>query len=172
MSILKLTDFDQGRYKIPLNPVQGPDLQIQIDYVENYYLKRMFGIELYDLFVIDLAAPTAGDPTDPRFVKVFNPFDFQDTNEIIYSSEGIKEMLKGLTYFYYLRDLNKRTTTVGTTVAKSANSENVDALFANVTSRYNEGIDTLWTIQRYMVDFNSADYPEYKGVLVEKVYQF
>ncbi len=172
MSILKLSDFEQGRYKIPLDPEQGPDLQIQIDYVENYYLKRLFGIELYDLFVIDLALPVAGEPTTPRFVKVFNAFDFQDTNDIIYSSEGIKELLKGLTYFYYLRDLNKRVTTVGTTVTKSANSENVTALFANVTSRYNEGIDTLWTIQRYMADFNSADYPEYKGVLVDKVYQF
>lgn len=172
MSILTLTDFETGRYAIPLNPIQGPDLQIQIDYVENYYLKRMFGLVLYDLFVLDLAAPTVGEPTDPRFVKVFNPFDFQDTNEIIYSSEGIKEMLKGFTYFYYLRDLNKRVTTVGTTIVKSANSENVSALWENVTSRYNEAVNTYWTIYLYMLDFDSATYPEFEGVEIRKSNQF
>jgi len=172
MSILNITDFNSGRYKIPLNPEQNTDLQIQIDYVENYYLKRLFGIDLYNLFIADLALPVVGEPTDPRFVKVFDSFDYQYTNDCIYTSEGIKEMLKGLTYFYYLRDLNKIVTTVGTTIAKSANSENVSALWANVTSRYNESVDTFNVIQLYMNNFNSVDYPEFEGNGICKVNQF
>lgn len=163
MSILKLTDFEKGRYKIPLTSSQEDDLQIHIDFVENYYLKRLFGIELYDLFVIDLAAPTAGEPTDARFVKVFNAFDFQDTNDIIFTSGGIKEMMKGLVYFYYLRDLNQRVTTVGTTELTTANSENISALWANVTSRYNEGVNTYRVIQYFMDVFDDVTYPEFNG---------
>lgn len=172
MSILSPTsDFSTGRYIIPLNPTQTVDLQVQIDYVENYYLKRLFGLELYDLFVIDLALPVAGDPTTPRFIKVFNPFDEQD-NCSIYSSEGIKEMLKGLTYFYYLRDLNKKVTTSGTAITNSANSENISSLWANCTSRYNEAVDTYCAIQYYMCSVDSANYPEYEGVSIKKVNQF
>ncbi len=172
MSILKTTDFDSGRYKLSINPNQETDLQIHIDYVENYYLKRMFGIELYDLFILDLLAPVVGEPTDPRFIKVFNAFDYQDDNDCIYSSEGIKEMLKGLTYFYYLRDLNNKVATTGTIETVSANSENVSALWANVTSRYNEAVETYRVIGCYMFDFDSVTYPEYKGVGINIVHQF
>ena len=174
MSILQVTDFTDGRYRIPTNPKSSQDdtLQIHIDYVENYYLNRLFGVELYDLFVIDLAAPVAGDPTDPRFIKVFEPFDEQDTNDFIYSSEGIKEMLKGFTYFYYLRDLNSKVATSGTIQTKSANSENISALWANVTSRYNEAVDTYRSIQWLMFDFDSATYPEYNGIFISLVNQF
>ena len=172
MSILSQNDFVSGRYALSINPNQVATLQIHIDYVENYYLKRLFGIVLYDLFIADLALPVVGEPTSARFIKVFNAFDYQDTNDCIYSSEGIKEMLKGLTYFYYLRDLNNKVATTGTIVTVSANSENVSALWANVTSRYNEGVNTYWVISQYMYDFDSINYPEFTGVGTSIVHQF
>jgi hypothetical protein len=126
----------------------------------------LFGLDLYALFAADLAAPVVGDPTAPRFVKVYNAFDYQD-NCNIYSSEGIKEMLKGFTYFYYLRDLNKKVATTGTIITKSANSENISSLWANCTSRFNEAVDTYNTIQIYMECFDSVNYPEYEGIGVK-----
>lgn len=171
MSIIKLSDFDKGRYRIPRNQNQNDDLQIQIDYVENYYLKRLFGIELYELFIEDLALPTVDEPTAARFVKVYNPFDYQDSDEEIYSSEGIKEMLKGLIYFYYIRDLDKKPTSVGTKQTESDNSKNVSPISIAI-SRYNEAVDTFRAIQLYMDVFDNSQYPEYKGICIEKAHGF
>lgn len=171
MSILSTSDFEDGRYRIALNPEQDADLQIQIDFVENYYLKRLFGIELYDLFVLDLAAPVVGEPTDPRFVKIFNSFDFQDTDEFIYTSEGIKQMLKGFTYFFYLRDLNDKVGTASTLKTKSANSKNTSAWFVTV-SRYNQAIESYRVMQLFMNDFDSANYPEYRGTWEDIVHPY
>jgi hypothetical protein len=170
MSILTINDFEDGRYILAISPDQEADLQIYIDYVENYYLKRMFGVELEVLFQADLIA---GVPQTARFIAVFDSFDHQDTNGgFIYSSEGVKEMLKGLAYFYYLRDLNNKVATTGTIKTKSANSENISANWLSVQSRYNEAVDTYKAIQYYMVHVNSSDYPEYEGIQILKTNPF
>lgn len=172
MSILASSDFKNGRYRVALNPEQSIGFQEAIDYVEKYYLKRLFGIDLYNLFIADLALPTAGQPTAARFIKVFNAFDYQHTDDCIYSSEGIKEMLKGFVYFYWLRDLNKKVATTGTIKTKSSNSENISSNWAGATSRYNQAVDSFEVIQIWMDCFDSENYPEYKGELVERAYQF
>jgi hypothetical protein len=169
MSIITTDDFGDGRYIIAKSPDQVADLQIYIDYVENYYLKRMFGVDLEALFQADLVA---GVPQTARFIAVFDSFDHQETNSVIYSSEGIKEMLKGLTYFYFLRDLNKKVAATGTVIAKSANSDNISANWVSAQSRYNESVETLRVIQYYMDQIQSADYPEYDGVIVLKTNPF
>jgi hypothetical protein len=171
MSILTTDDFGDGRYTIAKDSDQTADLQIYIDYVENYYLKRMFGVELDALFQADLILGS-GVPTEARFTYIFNAFDYQDTNSMIYSSGGIKELLKGLTYFYYLRDLNKKVAPTGTIITKSANSENISSNWVGVQSRYNESVETLRIIQAYMDYLKPVDYPEYDGVIVLKVNPF
>lgn len=169
MSIVKTSDFSVGRYILVTSPDQKDDLQIQIDYVENLYLKRMFGIDLYNLFIADLIA---GVPQTARFIFVFNSFDYQDTNGPIYSSEGIVEMLKGIIYFFYIRDLNAKVAATGTIKTKSANSENVPSSSLSVQSRYNEGISSYWAIQIYMNLLNSEDYPEFEGQIERKANPF
>lgn len=161
MSILTTSDFT-GRYSIPLNPTKTADLTVMISYVQDLYLPKLFGVALYDLFILDLALPVVGDPTAARFVKIFNTFNHQENLEV-YSSEGIKEMLKGLTYFHYIRDISRQPTTVGIKQTESANSKNVSALAAGITSRFNQAVNTFQVIQLYMFDFDSANYPEYEG---------
>jgi len=162
MSIVTTDDFKSGRYTLSLNPNQKTDLQISIDYVENLYLKRLFGVTLEALFQADLTAG-GGYPTEARFQYVYDAFDYQDSSGPIYSSEGIKEMLKGIIYFHYIRDLNAKAGANGVVKTKSANSENVGADSLSASSRYNEGINSYWSIQAYMDYLNDADYPEYEG---------
>ena len=165
MAILEVNDFSNGRYKIPVNLKQETDLNEKIAYVEGYYLPRLLGVELYDLFILDLAAPVAGDPTDARFVKIYNPFNYQQAGncEILVQSEGIKEMLKGFVYYLYTRDTVSRITTVGIKKTDSENSQNLTAIKHDITSRYNEAITTYKAIQYYICE-NEADYTEYNGV--------
>jgi len=160
--ILNINDFEYGRTKIALNPVQEIDLGRYIDSVESEYLPRLFGKELYDLFVADWDSVT-GVPISARFLEVYNSFLFQNTYVLI-QSEGIKEMLKDIVYYLFVRDLVSRVSTVGLELVLGENTQSVSAIQHDITSRYNQGIDTFQTIQYYMSIFNKTDFPEYKGV--------
>ena len=166
MAILTINDFSNGRYKIPVNPTQEIDLTDKITYVEGYYLPRLLGVELYNLFIADLAAPVAGEPTDPRFVKIFNPFYYQESGdcEILVQSKGIKEMLKGMVYYLYTRDEVSRITTVGIKKTDSENSQNVSAIKHDITSRWNQSIETYKAIQYYICNADDFEYDEFQGV--------
>ncbi len=159
MSIVIPTDFANGRYKIPQNPKQTIALQEAIDYVEAYYLPRLFGVALNVLFQADLVG---GVPQAARFLTIFNAFTVQDN--VLVSSEGMKTMLKGLVYFIYQRDANVRSTTVGAQRAtpENASVSTVDAL--GINSRYNEGIASYKAIQYLMIVDDPSTYPEFAGV--------
>lgn len=163
--ILDISDFDFGRYKIALDPEQETDLELYIDRVESDYLPKLFGKELFDLFLADLNAVPVGVPTASRFVVVYNEFVEQDDCVMI-QSEGMIEMLKGFVYYLYLRDIVSRPTTIGLEKFIGENTVAVTAIHHDITSRYNESVDTFKTIQYYMNQFNSTDYPEYKGVSI------
>lgn len=164
MSILAPANFKNGRYRIPQNPVQQVDLQLYIDRVENYYLPRMFGKALYDLFIADLALPVVGEPTDPRFVFIYNPFTTQENECDFNQSLGIIEMLQGLVYYEYGRDNITRLTTDGIKLTDGANSTNITGIHHDLNGRYNDSIATFKAIQYYMDVTNDVDYPEYEGL--------
>jgi hypothetical protein len=162
--ILNLSDFQNGRTKIALNPTQEIDLEEYIIKVENEYLPKMFGKELYDLFVVDWDV-LLGVPTSPRFIVVYEPFTFQD-DLLMLQSLGIKTMLKDFVYYLYVRDIVTRQSTVGLEVVVGENTGNVSAIKHDVTNIYNDGVDTFDTIQYYMKSYNTDDYPEYNGVMI------
>lgn len=160
MAILTTDSFKNGRYKIPLNPKQETALEEAITYCEDFYLPKMFGVELYNLFIADLVG---GVPTAPRFVKIFDPFNDQ-TDEILVRSEGVKEMLKAFVYHRYVRDVTTRVTTVGIFKSTNENAEHVSAIGHDVTIRYNEGVKSFKTIQYYMDVIDPDNYTEFEGV--------
>ena len=165
--ILSIEDFETGRYKIALDPEQETDLDEYIDKVEDEYLPKLFGKELYDLFVIDWNTIPVGVPTDARFSMVYDAFVEQNDNVLI-QSLGIKEMLKGFVYYLFLRDDVTRSTTLGLEKMVGENVQSVTAIQHDITSRYNEGVDTFTTIQ-YYIDFftpKAFEYPEFKGVQI------
>lgn len=166
MSILVPTDFASGRWKTPLDPnQQANDMPDYINRIEAEYLPQLFGVELYDLFIADLALPTAGEPTDPRFEFVYNPFNYQDSSDFL-QSKGIKDMLKGFVYYEYIRDILTAVTPNGTIETIGENSVNVSGIKHDITSRYNESIEIYKTIQTYMFVEKPEDYPEFDGIFL------
>lgn len=164
MSILQVSDFANGKYVIPTNPLQTNDLQTYIDDIQRSYLLQLFGKKLYDLFIADLTG-TPQVPQTAKYLKVFNPFEDQ-TDDILIISDGIKEMLKGFVYYIYLRDLVNRATTTGLTKVLHENSENVSGIWYDLNRRYNEAVITYNGIQYYMDNINPTDYTEFKGILL------
>ena len=164
MSILQITDFDNGRFKIPTNSFQDLDLEDYINKYERYYLPLLFGVELYELFEANLVA---GVPTSQRFLDVFNSFLLQSECDYC-NSEGMKEMMKGFVYFHYTRDTFTRNTTNGVKQTISENSVSLDTVSADLTTRYNESVNTFSCIQRKMC-LDSETYPEYEGLELENV---
>jgi hypothetical protein len=163
--ILSIGDFDNGRYRMALDPEQEIDLDNYIDRVENEYLPKLFGKELYDLFIIDWNAVPFGTPSTPRFTQVYNEFTVQN-DCVMAQSLGIYDMLRGFVYYLFLRDDVTRSSTLGLVKMVGENAESVTAIQHDITSRYNEAVDTFLTIQYYMSEFEPKPlaYPEYKGV--------
>ena len=170
MSILSTSNFSNGKYAIPTNPKQDTGLQLCIDQTEGYYLPLLFGVELYNLFIADLDSPVVGEPTDPRFVQIYNPF-IDQTNDLI-MSDGIVEMLKGFVYFMYLRERNTTVTNDGFVRTLGENSETVTAVKHDLTRAYNEAVDTFKVVQYYMETVNDTDYPEFDGVYLNYNHNF
>ena len=76
----------------------------------------------------------------------------------------MKEMLKGVIFFHYVRDNNMYHTITGLV---SNNNENSNAEIKEkggqyITQKYASALETYSAIQQYIKD-NSDVYPEYKG---------
>lgn len=162
MAILQVTDFANGRYKIPVKTTQDTGLIAMIATVENEYLPKLFGVELYDLFIADLSG-TPSIPGSARFLQVFNAFNDQ-TDDFLTQSEGMKVMLEGLVYYLYVRDRVTRVTTDGVKVTVGENSENVTAVGEDINSQYNDAIHNYKVIQNYMLNVDPDTYPEFAGI--------
>ena len=163
MSIIQITDFAQGKYVIPTNPMQDTDLQTYIDDAQRSFLLQLLGVELYDLFIADLVNNV---PQSARFIKIFDPFTDQ-TNDVLTISDGMKEMLKGFVYYIYLRDLVNRATTTGLTKTLPENAENVSGIWFDLNRRYNEAVETYKVIQNYVYVVDPINYKEFKGIFLD-----
>jgi len=163
MAILQESDFESGRFELPTNTYQEQSLTDYIDRVEAYYLPRLFGVELYDLFIADLSVGTHQTTSDTRFVKVFENFNDQ-TDGILTQSKGMKVMLQGLVYYLYIRDRITVVTTDGIQNTASENATPVTGIGHDLNSRYNESIETYKVIQNYMLCVDTDTYPEFEGI--------
>lgn len=165
--VIKIVDFDAGRFRIPSNNFQTNSFQDYIDKYERHYLIRLLGVSLYNSFIADLDAQ--GVPQDPNYLAFYNSF-VDEANGCNCESQGMKEMLKAFIYFHWARDANVRLTTTGAKRSKGENSENLDNSALDMTTRYNEGVNSFECIQRFLC-MDSETYPSYKGWAneVEKV---
>ena len=155
MSIVATTDF-KDEYKISKQcDVTG--LQAYIDRYEKYYLVRLLGADLYDLFIADLSVGTPQAPLSAIYLSIFNAFETDDGN-CLNISEGIRVMLKQFIYFHFTRDQVTKTTIVGKAKPKMALADNTGFTGYNLIDSYNKGIDNYREIQNFICD-NSTDYP-------------
>lgn len=158
MAILQDSDFSSGEYAIPQS--KFTKLSAYIAKYEKTYLIDLLGVEFYDLFIADLTPTTPQVPQDADYLFIFNPFAVQ-INDCNIESRGIKEMLKALVFFHFMREDVIRKTTFGATKQKAEVADNVGYDF-NLIDAYNNAFEIAGAIQHY-IEYNNGTYPAYNG---------
>ena len=163
MSIVLNSDF-VGKYELTVNQFNIDLIDSYIEKYEDYYLSQLLGASLSSAFISNL---TAGVPTNPIYLTIFNPLSYDFNNKVI-TSNGIKEMLLGFIYYHYVSDSDQIQTSIGTVAPSNENSVGV-GLNTLIMSRFNRGLDTMLAIQNYIYE-NRSTYPTYNGQPVKYAY--
>lgn len=154
MSIVVKTDF-VGEYNV--SKTNYDHLDTYIEKYEKHYLIKLLGGQLYGLFIADLTITDPQIPQTTRFINLFNAF-YEDYDEQLIISEGIRKMLVQFIYFHYVRELQTENSASGT-VTNSVEL-GVNAKYkGNIVTAYNQGVKNAQAIQWYICK-NEADYPE------------
>ena len=154
MSIVVKTDF-VGEYNV--SKTNYDHLDTYIEKYEKHYLLKLLGGQLYGLFISDLTITDPQIPQATRFINLFNSF-YEDCEEQLIISEGIRKMLVQFIYFHYVRELQTENSASGT-VTNSVEL-GVNAKYkGNIVTVYNQGVKNAQAIQWYICQ-NEADYPE------------
>ena len=155
MGFVVASDFT-GKFEIHVSGVKAATLDGYIDRYEDYYLKRLFGLDLYNTWLgsVDSAIP------DPIYTFLKNPFDYQENQELL-QSRGVKDMLLGLIYFEYNKDNRVQQTIHGKVSLKQEVS--TPASNREMSTIRNEAVWTYKAIQKYIC-YNLSTYPDYAGV--------
>ena len=164
MAIITVDNF-VNKYELTLTDFNTTQLTSYIDRYETIALVELFGVELYDLWVIGIGA------SDPIYTFLRDSFTVQLSNGVILNSRGVIDMLTGIVYFYYSRDIMAQQSSNGVVEKKGENSENVSGYFANIQSRWDEAIETYNAIQYYVSD-NLDVYPTFEGHIKQTLPQF
>lgn len=154
-----------GKYSITKNDFEAGKLDLYINDLEVISLQELFGVELYDLCVIGIAASNA------IYTKLRDPFTVQLEDGTLLKSRGIKNVLLGIIYFEYKTDGFTQSTITANTKSKNENAETANLFTANIQSRYNESIKSYHAIQCYILD-NLDVYPTFKGIVKEPLLMF
>jgi hypothetical protein len=163
MAILQTSDF-VGEYKISTS--RFSELDKYIEKYEKYYLLRLMGKDLYDLFIADLTGTTPQVPQTTRFINIFEPFDIiPNLSNGLVISEGIKVMLIQFIYFQYIINTNDFNTISGQVQSSNENSTN-NSYKGNIIEVYNKAIDNYRNIQEY-IESDSLTYPEIESSYYE-----
>lgn len=168
MSILGITysDFGKGKFELHHGMYEQAKIQAYIDKYERQYLVKLLGVELFNQFVADLSSNV---PQTAKYLKIYNPFEYDNVNCYIYISEGMLDMIKGFVYYQYLKDLTNNVAVSGNVRPLGENSENVSTLNSMIYTRYNDSVRTYKAIQHYICDF-SSDYLKYNGISIGMAY--
>lgn len=170
MSLFGLTysDFGKGRFELHSGKYSQDEINAYIDTYERKYLVQLFGAELFGLFVADLANAM---PQSPEYVKIFEPFEYDDFCGDLVISDGIIEMLKGFIYWNYLKDKMNQVTTAGVVKPQGENSTPGDAMNSLYANRYNNSCKTFDAIQKYIMQ-NCGSYDTFNGRKILKLSWF
>ena len=158
--IINTSDFASGENAIATDVYTTAQLNLAIDTNEKRLLYEMLGIELFDLFELDLSS---GVPTNPIYLEIFNPF-VKEINDIQYHSIGIKQMLVKWVYFFYVRTQPQTNTIQGNTQNEGTISNPSAMSYSTLINQYNQCIETYKAIQAYIEKNKEVSYPTYKGI--------
>jgi len=162
----------QGQTKVAKDIYTKSEVQKYLDKFEVQYLQDLLGCELYDEFATDFAI-LGNEPTDPKFVAIWNAFCKDGNCGDIKRSQGMKEMLGLFIYFEYLRDQFAKNNIGGMQKNEQANSTALDSQGTNVYTNYNEALETYCSIQWYITtNPDNYDYDNYNGQYQEIISMF
>lgn len=161
MALITTSDFE-NKFEVTLNEFNEAKLSSYIDRYEQITLVELFGKDLYDLWVTGIGT------SDPLYTFLRDPFVVQlDCGEIL-NSRGVNDVLLGVVYFYWQRDISTQISSNGSVEKKGENSTNISAFKANVQSRWDESIKSYTAIQKYICD-KSDLYPDFEGQVKYKL---
>lgn len=154
--LIDKSDFT-GIYKLNISIKDNVD-----DYIEEFekpILVKLLGSDLFDLFNANLVNQI---PTDPIYLKLYEP------NEDL-CTKGMKKMLLGFIYYEYVRDAPRSQGMNGPVKRTTEVSEpaNLDYL----ARMYNKSGNTYWSIQRMCLE-SPTDYPDFAGIGMKKTSLF
>jgi hypothetical protein len=158
--VINIADF-KGRYNVARTSYNVNTIDDYIQQYEAFYLAKLLGADLAELFKAGITSDGA-PPTDPLFLKLYNPLYFDSECNGLYSSKGMKEYLLGLIYWHYMiEERLKPSITAGALQPANENSEPVESRH-ELNLRFNDSIRYGQAIQKWCCE-HKDDYPDYKG---------
>ena len=189
LPITQPTDYI-GEVKISSNQYDEKDLLLYIERYEREVLEELLGCELAEAFITDFDN-VLGTPTEQRFIEIYEPFCIDDnlsTNfmccypyfyeynytgincKIQWRSRGIKELLKSMIYFRYVRDQKVKNTITGVVVNQNNVSRESRLAESNIRRIYNDILKTRNSIQwRILKNPNELDYTNFNGLICKPI---
>lgn len=185
LPITKPTDYI-GEVKISSNQYDEKDLLLYIQRYEQEILEELLGCDLSAAFIADLDADN--NSTEQRFIDINAPFCIDDNLntyflyeypyfyecnnqytgykcKLQWRSRGIKELLKSLVYFHYVRDQKVKNTVTGNVVNQNNVSREASFAESNIRRIYNNILKTRNAIQwRICKNADSLNYDDYNGI--------
>lgn len=156
-NICEITDFT-GELSLSVDDFTRVKFDSFRDEYQVTAIYNLLGVELGKLFLADL--DVSGVPVTAKYLTIYNALAFEE-NGCNFVSLGIKDYVKRMVYFNFVRNNSVRVTMGGNTGVRAENGTNlIDGMF--VTLAYNKGIRSAHAIQLY-VDNNLSEYPEYNG---------
>lgn len=171
-NIIEHSDF-VGKYKLSQNSKLTAKVTEYITKFQPRYIYQILGVDLGNALIADIDAAPVGTPSEPRFVQIFNAFQFDDNNGIRVSI-GLREIMLGFLYFELMRDANMYNTLAGNKKTEGENNEFADPR-SNVSTVYGISVESVHAIQWYILtnpDDNSFDYDDYNGQVVKYLMNF
>ena len=162
--ILKISDFESGKYDISLNQYTEEDFEKYIDDYEKRYLEDLLGVDLANRLLSDID-PQTGLPVTPELLFIFEPFSY-DYNHCIVRSQGIRHILSGFIWSEYVKDQNVKNTISGSVRQINEVSQGVSHWSAQYQERYNLSVRNYWNVQFYIIH-NKKDYQDFNGQVKE-----
>jgi len=154
-TIINTTDF-VGIHKIA--QTSFTELDLFITRFEEKYLIEVLGFELFTLFKANL---TAGVPTNPIYIAIFNAIRMDDGN-CVYQNNGMKSMILGFVWFEYMATQKFKQTASGTVANQIDVAQNLSFDDMGGYKNYNDSVNDANVIQWY-INKNLSDYPTFAG---------
>lgn len=161
-NLVTISDFE-GVFQIQTDTRTVAKFNLIRDEYQNDFLYDLLGADLTALFLADLDAN--GVPQTAIYEAIYDPFAEDTDSGYVVRSKGLKEAIKAIVWYHFVRQNNHLVTTSGNTVKKSENADiSTDPFY--LAQNYNKAIEIGFAIQWY-INENMSDYPEYNGQELE-----